>query len=79
MLLSHYARGRTCTCVVVRLRAYTRVRVRGRMTLQLHAVVKYALIIMEYCAILRHTAWSCSKNVATNGARLDLCVKARAT
>ena len=84
MLINYDCRLRSTSTVskaTLTLRTCTRVHVRGRKTLQFRAVVKYMLIIMVYCAILRDTAWSCSKNHATlrtNRAQLDLCVKARA-
>ena len=69
---------RTCTGVdacrvadpCARKRTWTYVDVRGRMPLQLHAIVKY---------YANYAAWSYSKNHARpRTAELDLCVKARA-
>jgi len=56
------------------LRTCTRVNVRGRMSLQLHAIMLNCADTAWYCAILRAVA----AKITQHHAQIDLCVRGRA-
>jgi len=78
--MQNHARARTTTHVDVR-RTCACVDVRGRMSLQLHAILKYNANYSDtawYCAILRELKLQQKSRNTTHKSSTNLCVKARA-